>query len=109
MRVGMGWRSLNPVEAASAVHEIQNRRQLLQIAYEAGNPEARRLAVLKLNDQRLFSAFAQSDPSEIVRRRLVRELKDPEEVEHILEKEKDASVIQAAKERLKVLREGKNE
>jgi hypothetical protein len=47
MRSGLGWRSLNPVEAVAAVHSIENKDLLFRIAYEARNPEARRLALIR--------------------------------------------------------------
>ena len=59
MRSGLGWQSLNPVEAVAAVHSIENRDLLFRIPYEARNPEARRLALLKMGDKRLMESFAQ--------------------------------------------------
>ena len=70
MRSGLGWQSLNPVEAVAAVHSVENKDLLLRIAYEARNPEARRLALIKMGDKGLMASFAQSDSSPIVRRRM---------------------------------------
>ena len=91
MRSGLGWRSLNPVEAVADVHSIENKDLLLRIAYEARNPEARRLALIKTGDKRLMASFAQSDSSPIVRRRMVRELDDIELVRRIAENDDDRS------------------
>ncbi len=107
MRSGLGWRSLSPVEAVAAVHEIENRAELRQVAFEARNPEARRLAVLKLKDPDLTEAFARSDASPIVRRRLVRELTEAEVLQEIIERDHDPSVVQSAKERQSALEEMK--
>ena len=100
MRSGLGWRSLNPVEAVADVHAIENRDLLLRIAYEARNPEARRLALIKMGDKRLMASFAQSDSSPIVRRRMVRELDDIELVRRIAENDDDRSVRESAGQRL---------
>ena len=51
MRSGLGWQSLDPMEAVAAVHSIENKNLLLRIAYEARNPEARRLALIKMGDK----------------------------------------------------------
>ncbi len=100
MRSGLGWRSLNPVEAVADVHSIENKDTLFRIAYEARNPEARRLALIKMGDKRLMAAFAQSDCSPIVRRRMVRELDDIALVRHIAENDDDRSVRESAAQRL---------
>ena len=100
MRSGLGWRSLNPVEAVADVHSIENKDLLLRIAYEARNPEARRLALIKMGDKRLMASFAQSDSSPIVRRRMVRELDDIELVRRIAENDDDRSVRESADQRL---------
>ena len=105
MRSGLGWRSLNPVEAVADVHSIENRDLLLRIAYEARNPEARRLALIKMGDKRLMASFAQSDSSPIVRRRMVRELDDIELVRRIAENDNDRSVRESADQRLTQLEE----
>ena len=105
MRSGLGWRSLNPVEAVAAVHSIENKDLLFRIAYEARNPEARRLALIKMGDKRLMAAFAQSDSSPIVRRRMVRELDDIELVRRIAENDDDRSVRESADQRLTQLEE----
>ena len=100
MRSGLGWRSLDPVEAVADVHSIENKDTLLQIAHEARNPEARRLALIKMGDKRLMEAFARSDLSPIVRRRMVRELDDIELVRSIAEDDDDRSVRDSAYQRL---------
>ena len=100
MRSGLGWRSLDPVEAMADVHSIENKDTLFHIAYEARNPEARRLALLKMGDTRLMAAFAQSDRSPIVRRRMVREMDDIALVRHIAENDDDRSVRESAYSRL---------
>lgn len=100
MRTGLGWRSLDPVEAVADVHSIENKDALFRIAYEARNPEARRLALLKMGDKRLMAAFAQSDRSPVVRRRMVRELDDIELVRRIAENDEDRSVRESACQRL---------
>ena len=100
MRSGLGWRSLNPVEAVADVHSIENKDTRLRIAHEARNPEARRLALLKLGDKQLMAIFARSDCSPIVRRRLVRELDNIELVRQIAEDDDDRSVRESAEQRL---------
>lgn len=100
MRSGLGWHSLDPVEAVADVHSIENKDTLFHIAYEARNPEARRLALLKLGGKRLMAAFAQSDHSPIVRRRMARELDDMELVRRIAENDDDRSVRDSAFQRL---------
>ena len=100
MRSGLGWQSLNPMEAVAAVHDIDNKNELFRIAHEARNPEARRLALIKLGDKRLMADFAQSDISPIVRRRMVRELDDIELVRRIAENDDDRSVRESAGQRL---------
>ena len=87
-RSGLGWRSFDPREAVSAVHEIENPAALRQVIFEARNPEARRLALIKLGDKALMGSFALSDPSPIVRRRMARALDDPAVLEKILEEER---------------------
>ncbi len=104
MRTGLGWRSLDPVEAVSAVHAIQDRNTLLRIASEAMHPEARRMALLKLGDKDLMASFALSDASPVVRRRMVRELDDIKTVLHIAENDMDSSVKESACMRLEQLR-----
>ena len=103
MRSGLGWRSLDPIEAVADVHSIENKDMLFRIAYEARNPEARRLALLKMGDKRLMATFAQSDPSPIVRRRMVRELDDIELGRYIRKNDSDWSVRESALGRLKQL------
>ena len=103
MRTGLGWRSLDPVEAVAAVHAIDDRKMLFRIAYEARQPEARRMALLKLQDKSLMAAFALSDPSPIVRRRMVRELDDVDTVSRIAENDTDSSVRESACARLALL------
>ena len=103
MRSGLGWRSLDPVEAVADVHSIDNKDSLLRIAHEARNPEARRLALLKIGDKELI--FANSDLSPIVRRRMVRELDDIALVRQIAENDDDWSVRDSAISRLKQLEE----
>ena len=100
MRSGLGWQSLDPMEAVAAVHSIDNKNLLLRIAYEARNPEARRLALIKIGDKGLMASFAQSDISPIVRRRMVRELDDIELVCRIAENDDDRSVRESARQRL---------
>ena len=100
MRSGLGWQSLDPMEAVSAVHSIDNKNLLLRIAYEARNPEARRLALIKIGDKGLMASFAQSDISPIVRRRMVRELDDIELVSRIADNDDDRSVRESARQRL---------
>ena len=100
MRSGLGWRSLNPVEAVADVHSIENKDLIFRIAYEARNPEARRLALIKMGDKRLMASFAQFDSSPIVRRRMVRELDDIELVRRIAENDDDRSVRDSADHRL---------
>ena len=105
MRSGLGWQSLDPMEAVSAVHSIDNKKLLLRIAYEARNPEARRLALIKMGDKGLMASFARSDISPIVRRRMVRELDDIELVRRIAENDDDRSVRESAYQRLAQLEE----
>lgn len=100
MRSGLGWQSLDPMEAVAAVHSINNKNLLLQIAYEARNPEARRLALIKIGDKGLMASFAQTDISPIVRRRVVRELDDIELVSRIADNDDDRSVRESARQRL---------
>ena len=100
MRSGLGWQSLDPMEAVAAVHSIENKNLLLRIAYEARNPEARRLALIKMGDKELMASFAQSDISPIVRRRMVRELDDIELVSRIADNDDDRSVRESARQRL---------
>ena len=100
MRSGLGWRSLNPVEAVADVHSIENKDTLFRIAHEARNPEARRLALIKMGDKQLMAVFAQSDRSPIVRRRMVRELDDLALVRQIAENDDDRSVRESADWRL---------
>ena len=100
MRSGLGWQSLDPMEAVAAVHSIENKNLLLRIAYEARNPEARRLALIKMGDKGLMASFAQSDIFPIVRRRMVRELDDIELVSRIADNDDDRSVRESARQRL---------
>ena len=100
MRSGLGWQSLDPMEAVAAVHSIENKNLLLRIAYEARNPEARRLALIKMGDKGLMASVAQSDIFPIVRRRMVRELDDIELVSRIADNDDDRSVRESARQRL---------
>ena len=101
---GLGWRSLDAVEAVAAVHAVENREELYRIADEAMHPEARRMALLKLGDQEKTAHAAEWDISPIVRRRMVRELDDEALVEKIAQQDTDSSVRDSAFERLKELR-----
>ena len=101
---GLGWRSLDAVEAVAAVHAVEDREELYRIAEEAIHPEARRLALLKLGDQEKMSHLAEWDVSPVVRRRMVRELNDEALLEKIAKNDKDRSVTEAAFERLDELR-----
>ena len=104
MRSGLGWRSLNPIEAVTDIQSIENKDTLLRIAYEARLPDARRMALLKLRDNKeLMASFAKYDPSPTVRRRLVRELDDIELVRHIMSEDEDSSVRDSACMRLSQL------
>lgn len=105
MFTGLGWRSLDPREAVAAVHGIEDRDLLLQVAHEAMHPEARRMALIKLDDKYLTEAFALNDPSPIVRRRMVRMISDREVLEEIIGKDDDSSVTDAAYSRLRYLEE----
>ena len=105
MRSGLGWRSLDPVEAVADVHSIDNKDSLLRIAHEARNPEARRLALLKIGDKELMAIFFFFFLSPIVRRRMVRELDDIALVRQIAENDDDWSVRDSAISRLKQLEE----
>ena len=100
---GLGWRSLDPVEAVAAVHAVENRGELYRIAEEARNPEARRLALLKLKDRDKIAHAARWDVSPIVRRRMIRELDDRDLIREIAEEDSDASVRDSAFARLKQL------
>lgn len=100
MRTGLGWRSLDPMEAVDAVHEVSDPKELLRIAHEARCAEARRLAVLKTGDKDLMRLFALTDVSPIVRRRLVRELDDIETVRKIADEDEDRTVRDSARGRL---------
>lgn len=100
---GLGWRSLDAVEAVAAVHAVKDRKELYRIAEEAMHPEARRLALLKLGDKEKMSHAARWDISPVVRRRMVRELDDEAFLAEIAESDKDQTVTDAALERLKEL------
>lgn len=100
---GLGWRSLDAVEAVAAVHAVEDRKELYRIAEEAMHPEARRLALLKLGDKEKMSHAARWDISPVVRRRMVRELDDEAFLSEIAESDKDQTVTDAALERLKEL------
>jgi hypothetical protein len=104
MRTGLGWRSLDPVEAVAAVHAIDDRKTLIRIAQEAMHPEARRMALLKLQDKDLMAHFALYDTSPIVRRRMVRELDDVETVRRVAENDIDSSVRESACARLEQMK-----
>lgn len=101
---GLGWRSLDAVEAVASVHAVEDREELYTIAEEAMHPEARRMALLKLGDQEKTAHAAEWDISPIVRRRMVRELDDEALLEKIARNDKDRSVTDSALERLKELR-----
>jgi hypothetical protein len=104
MRTGLGWRSLDPVEAVAAVHEIKTREELYRVVEQAMHPEARRMALLRLGDKNLMARYAEWDPSPIVRRRMVRELDDEALVQRIAESDPDSSVKDSAYSRLRQLR-----
>ena len=101
---GLGWRSLDAVEAVAAVHAVEDREELYTIAEEAMHPEARRMALLKLGDKEKTAHAAEWDISPIVRRRMVRELDDEALLEKIERNDKDQSVRDAAFERLKEMK-----
>ena len=98
----MGWYSLDPRQAVRAVHRMKEG-QLLQVVYQSRCAEARRAALLRLNDQDLYRVFAKDDPAPLVRRRIVREITDTDTVRKIAENDKDASVREAAEKRLSEL------
>ena len=100
---GLGWRSLDPREAVADVHSIDDRNMLIRIAYEAMHPEARRMALIKLNDKNLTESFALSDRSPIVRRRMVRMIDDREVLKRIIDNDSDRTVVSAACERMDFL------
>ena len=99
---GSYWNS--PV-AGNALRGVEglNRRELLDAAYGARNPEARRLAALRLGDMAVIRSLALTDPSPIVRRRMVREVDDEKTLRRILESEEDEDVREAAVKRLESL------
>ncbi len=109
MKTGLGWRSLDPVEAVAAVHEIQTREELYRVVEQAMHPEARRMALLRLGDKDLMAHYAEWDSSPVVRRRMVRELDDEKLVRKIAETDRDESVRDSAYNRLKQLREIRTE
>lgn len=108
MRDGLGWRSLDSRESVSGVQKVSNRDALIRIAYEARNPEARRMALLQLGDKLLFESFAKYDKSPIVRRRMVREIDDADIIRTIAENDDDRSVRDSAYKRLEELEKAKN-
>jgi len=105
MSFGQCWWSLDPREAVSAVHEIDDKKALHRIAFEARNPEARRLALIKLGDKNLMETFAKCDKSPIVRRRMVRELDNEDIIGEIARNDEDFSVRESAYKRLKALKD----
>lgn len=95
--------SLDPIVAMNGVSPDMSRQQLIDVAYNARCGLARRLALVYLKDPILTEIFAKSDPDPVVRRRLVRELKDVDLLNEIYEKEWDASVKQSIRKRLEEL------
>lgn len=91
--------SMDPVQAVKGIENLSDR-QLLDVAYSARSPYARRLALIRLNDSDLFRVFALTDPSPDVRRRMVREINDKDTLEEIIEKDTDRSVRLEAINRL---------
>ena len=91
----MSWYDLDPRIAIRDL-EGMNKQQLFQVAYQARNPEVRRSAILRIGDPELTRAFAKEDPSPIVRRRLVRELRDMAVLAHIANNDADISVRETA-------------
>lgn len=98
----MSWYDLDPRIAIRDL-EGMNKKQLFQVAYQARNPEVRRSAILRIGDPDLTRTFAKEDPSPIVRRRLVRELRDMAVLEHIANNDADATVRETALEQIEKL------
>ena len=98
----MSWYDFDPRIAIRDL-EGMNKQQLFQVAYQARNPEVRRSAILRIGDPGLTRTFAKEDPSPIVRRRLVRELRDMAVLEHIANNDADATVRETALEQIEKL------
>lgn len=95
----MSWYSLDPRQAVRAVHSM-DQGQLLQVVYQSRCAEARRAALLRLDDQDLFRIFAKDDPAPLVRRRIVREITDAATLAVIAQTDADADVRSSAEKRL---------
>ena len=94
------WRSLDPETAMRGVRDDMGRSELIEVAYGARCGVARRIALVRLNDPSMSAAFAKEDPDPMVRRRLVRTLCDRDLLERIAGIDVDASVREAANQRL---------
>lgn len=94
------WRSMDPETAMRGVRADMGRKELIEVAYNARCGAARRIALVWLNDPSISAAFAKRDPDPMVRRRLVRSLRDRNVLEHILDSDDDESVQEAAQKRL---------
>jgi hypothetical protein len=99
------WRSLNPDTAMRGVRDDMNRSELIEVAYNARCGAARRIALVRLNDPAVSATFAREDPDPLVRRRLARMLDDLYVLECIVDMDIDASVREAAQQRLDALKE----
>lgn len=97
--------SLDPETAMRGVRNDMTRQELIEVAYNARCGAARRVALVRLGDPGMTAAFAKEDPDPMVRRRLVRELKDAETLHAIMENDNDRSVRQAASDTLAKLEE----
>ena len=94
------WRSMDPETAMRGVREDMGRAELIEVAYNARCGAASRIALVWLNDPSISASFAKEDPDPMVRRRLVRTLRDRSVLEHIIDLDRDASVREAAQKRL---------
>lgn len=99
------WRSLDPETAMRGVRSDMGRNELIEVAYNARCGVARRIALVWLNDPSISASFAKEDPDPMVRRRLVRSLRDRNVLEHILDSDDDDSVRETAQKRLDELDE----
>lgn len=87
------------------VRDDMSRSELIEVAYNARCGAARRIALVRLNDPAMSATFAREDPDPLVRRRLARMLDDLYVLECIADMDSDASVREAAQQRLDALKE----
>ena len=101
------WMSLDSDTAMRGVRYYMSREELTEVAYHARYGAARRVALVRLNEQSLMCIFAFSDRDPMVRRGMARYINDKDTLNRMKDQDEDMSVREAAVWRLSKLNDSK--